>query len=660
MKTTPRLTLRISLFALLFGLALVMGALDATAASATPPDRMSYQGYLVDSTGAALAPSTPANYPVVFRIYDASSGGAILWSEQQTVTVDKGNFSVVLGEGSAVSGEANSALSAVFTGATASDRYIGITVTISGTAMTISPRLRLLPSPYAFAATKAMTLEAQSPSRLSDNRLYLSTGTDANNGLGYSSTFGGVSVGGPALFGASGGVLGSVANATNQTAALLWNSSGSVGIGTGTNTIAARLQVAGGGIRLDGTNTMEFGGGLAKEPVTAGKIGYQTYTTGLDIVGAGTAANGSDRKISLHAQGGLTINGPIANGLQVSGANVIELGNGVAGKDSAAGRIGYQTYSPAALDIVGAGANNSTRAIRLFDRVGIGTSTPRAPLEVAYGVTYAGNLGWYFDGFGSANAGGVAYTYVNNLAAIFFGRVTGGGWDTASDARIKQISARTTGKDSLETIRQLQVTDYTYVDKPSHGPRQRRGLIAQEVEKVLPNAVTQGTEFVPDIFAPATAVSFDSASGELTIELKNAHGLKIDDVVSLIKEDGKKEATVSAVPTPTKFVVKAEKNPGRVFVFGKQVKDFRTVDYDMVFSTGVGAIQELDRQVQALKKSEARVAELEKKVSKMETMEHEVAELRKLVSDLASARGKASVPVAAVSRVEASVASVNQ
>ena len=140
------------------GLALIAFALDASAASPTPPERMSYQGFLVDVNGAALAPSAPANYPVVFRIYDASSGGNILWAEQQIVTVDKGNFSVVLGEGTAVSGEARPDLSSVFAGPTASDRYIGIAVTISGTTMTISPRLRWLPSPYAFAARKAITL----------------------------------------------------------------------------------------------------------------------------------------------------------------------------------------------------------------------------------------------------------------------------------------------------------------------------------------------------------------------------------------------------------------------------------------------------------------------------------------------------------------------
>src|ERR1044071_3574701 len=60
---------------------------------AAPPELMSYQGFLVDANGNPLATNTPANYPVIFRVFPAQSGGTPLWAEQQIVTVDKGNFS---------------------------------------------------------------------------------------------------------------------------------------------------------------------------------------------------------------------------------------------------------------------------------------------------------------------------------------------------------------------------------------------------------------------------------------------------------------------------------------------------------------------------------------------------------------------------------------
>lgn len=127
----------------------------AGAATAYPPDRMTYQGFLVDANGVPLATNNPANYPVVFRIYDEATGGNLLWSEQQIVTVDRGNFSVLLGEGSDFGSEVRPDLSTVFAGATASDRFIGITVTIDTVSTEILPRLRLLPGAYAYLARYA-------------------------------------------------------------------------------------------------------------------------------------------------------------------------------------------------------------------------------------------------------------------------------------------------------------------------------------------------------------------------------------------------------------------------------------------------------------------------------------------------------------------------
>jgi|DewCreStandDraft_1066081.scaffolds.fasta_scaffold00018_177 uncharacterized coiled-coil protein SlyX len=131
---------------------------SARAADARPPDLMTYQGFLVDANGMPLASSNPANYPVIFRIYDQATGGNRLWSEQQIVTIDKGNFSVLLGEGTEVPGESRPPLSQVFGGVDASDRYLGITVTISGAPTEILPRLRLLPAPYAYLARHANAL----------------------------------------------------------------------------------------------------------------------------------------------------------------------------------------------------------------------------------------------------------------------------------------------------------------------------------------------------------------------------------------------------------------------------------------------------------------------------------------------------------------------
>jgi microcystin-dependent protein len=116
---------------------------------------MTYQGYLVNGNGEPLAPLAPKNFDVVFRIYDAQNGGNSLWAEQQTVTIDKGSFSVLLGEGSQYNSEPHAALSSLFSAPDASDRFVEVTVKGLGANnadVPIAPRLRLLTSPYAFLA----------------------------------------------------------------------------------------------------------------------------------------------------------------------------------------------------------------------------------------------------------------------------------------------------------------------------------------------------------------------------------------------------------------------------------------------------------------------------------------------------------------------------
>lgn len=129
---------------------------------AGPPEQMTYQGFVVDANGVALGNITPKNYDVVFRIFDAQSNGSQLWAEQQTVTVDKGYFSVLLGEGAQAGSEPRPALSTLFRATdNVSDRFVELTVKGIGPSnsdVTIKPRLRLITSPYAFLAQNAVSL----------------------------------------------------------------------------------------------------------------------------------------------------------------------------------------------------------------------------------------------------------------------------------------------------------------------------------------------------------------------------------------------------------------------------------------------------------------------------------------------------------------------
>lgn len=142
-------------------LTLLSSAQRASAQSpVTPPARITYQGYLIGGDGQPLASLSPRAYDVVLRIFPEESGGTAIWAEQQTTTVDKGYFSVQLGEGVPIKGVTNSpdGIAAVFTVTGAVNRYVGLSVKgvgAGGTDLEIQPRVRLLAAPFAYLAQAA-------------------------------------------------------------------------------------------------------------------------------------------------------------------------------------------------------------------------------------------------------------------------------------------------------------------------------------------------------------------------------------------------------------------------------------------------------------------------------------------------------------------------
>jgi len=118
---------------------------------------------------------------------------------------------------------------------------------------------------------------------------------------------------------------------------------------------------------------------------TNGKVGIGTTTPAylLDVNGDINMSSGSSLRIDGVAQ---SFGGGGGGSSSLSGSNTFEWGTGVSGKESNAGKIGYSTFSGAgynyALDIVGAGTSSSNRNVRIYDNIGIGTSSPEAYLHV--------------------------------------------------------------------------------------------------------------------------------------------------------------------------------------------------------------------------------------------------------------------------------------
>ncbi len=125
-----------------------------SAVALAEPIEISYQGRLLTAAGQS-APD--GDYTILYRLYDDSTGGAILWEETQVVTVRGGLFSVFLGS---VTPLDFSALHATTPG----HKYID--VSIAGEAP-MRPRVRLTTAPLSAVSLSVRGDVVTGPGQLS-------------------------------------------------------------------------------------------------------------------------------------------------------------------------------------------------------------------------------------------------------------------------------------------------------------------------------------------------------------------------------------------------------------------------------------------------------------------------------------------------------------
>lgn len=242
------------------------------------------------------------------------------------------------------------------------------------------------------------------------------TSSFATIGGGYSNSAGSEStVGGGQGNSASGG-RSTVAGGTSNVA----SGSASTICGGSYNTASGFYGTVGGGSGNEAGGDYSFAGGYharVRNPVQVGN-GNTTGDEGTfiwaDVSSYGDFISTGPNQFLVRAAGGVGINTNTPHESLTIGGNgsAIELGAGVAGKETNAGKIGYQKFgSLDSLDIVGAGTSSANRKIRFYNeggatftgavtlpadglavgttelvvsggKLGVGTATPNEQLEI--------------------------------------------------------------------------------------------------------------------------------------------------------------------------------------------------------------------------------------------------------------------------------------
>ena len=271
-------------------------------------------------------------------------------------------------------------------------------------------------------------------------------------------------------------------------------------------------------------------------------------------------------------------------------------------------------------------------------RVGIGVSSPSFPLHIT-STTSSGNTGFYaarIDSYGNTYG---RISTSNDSISLKCGPI----WCLSyvwisSDSRIKKNIIDVPDNLALEQLRNIPCRYYEYIDKIDRGNNKTIGFIAQEVKAILPMAVSQRKEIIPNIYKVinSTWTSVDDKFIMSSTDLTNVNGIKYKFYVS--NDTDASDETEIEITGNSDNTFTFDMQYTNVFCYGKEIDDFNILDKQKLYTLNFSATQEIDRiqqtHITKIASLETENATLNTKVTTLET---ENATLKAIIDKLTTA-----------------------
>ena len=261
----------------------------------------------------------------------------------------------------------------------------------------------------------------------------------------------------------------------------------------------------------------------------------------------------------------------------------------------------------------------------------IGSGTNVYPLDIfsTANGSISGQYAWLNSTGGTGNSAGGSGTAAYSMRTA--GRIMcGGEIDVYSDERIKCDFVPI--RDCLSLVEKISVEEFAYIDKIERGSSRVPGFIAQKIEKILPYAVNKQQNFIPDVFAWYDIVVNDTKEQEFKVNhpLERSCRYRFYDMKNNVIH-----GTVLEVLGDQSIVeCETELSPimDSIFVYGKEVSDFRTITKEHIFTLNVAATQELYKKHRELQKAHEELkGKYEEMVEKNSLLEERIKKVEQIL-----------------------------
>lgn len=202
-----------------------------------------------------------------------------------------------------------------------------------------------------------------------------------------------------------------------------------------------------------------------------------------------------------------------------------------------------------------------------------------------------------------------------------------------SDQRIKK-NIKEPSINIRNTINKIDIVSYDEIQNGNHIPC---GVIAQQVEEVYPNAVKHATDYIPNVmkYVKITEVMDDF----LIIKSDSNIDIVIGDKIKLVSKTN--QNIYADVLDSQENIYKINKTENEsligdeIFLVGKLVNDFRSVDKESLALLALGGVKELIQENESLKDrlytqeqiNQQLQLQLDQQKSEIETMKAQIMQL---------------------------------